>query len=113
MKKYVIQLSMAALLFSGLSVQSCKNKNKDTNTTNTTTNIDTTPTNTAPVAVNNDAALRTSANNIVQQYPGVTADVNDGVVTLRGSIKRDNLQKLMMEMNEIQARRIDNQLSIK
>ena len=112
MKKYIIQFSLAAVLLSGFSVQSCKNKDKDKETTTTTT-TDNTTNNTAPVVVNNDDALRTSTNNIVKQYPGVTADVQNGVVTLRGSITRDKLQNLMMQMNEIQAKRIDNQLSVK
>jgi hypothetical protein len=43
----------------------------------------------------------------------VQAEVMNGVITLRGQVKRDNLQQLMMDLNALQPKKIDNQLIIK
>lgn len=67
----------------------------------------------APVEVATDDVLKTSVDNVVKNYEGVKAEVNDGVVTLRGEIKRDNLQNLMIALNELKPKKIDNQLAVK
>ncbi len=66
----------------------------------------------APVVVNDDETIRTSVNSILSNYSGVTADVQNGTVTLRGTIKRDNLQKLMMSLNESNIKNVNNQLTV-
>jgi len=68
---------------------------------------------TAPVEISSDETLRTSVNNVVRDYNGVEADIKDGVITLRGDIKRDNLQKLIISLNELNPKKVDNQLVIK
>jgi hypothetical protein len=50
---------------------------------------------------------------ITARYTGVQADVNDGVITLRGQLKRDSLQQLMMDLNALQPKKIENQLVLK
>ena len=67
----------------------------------------------APVEINNDETLKTSVNDVVKKYKGVEADVKDGVVTLRGEIKRSNLQDLIISLNELKPRKVENQLVIK
>jgi len=67
----------------------------------------------APVEINTDETLRTSVSDVVKNYKGVEADVRDGVVTLRGEIKRDNLQNLIISLNELKPRKVENQLIIK
>jgi hyperosmotically inducible periplasmic protein len=67
----------------------------------------------APVTVSPDAQLQSSVQEVVQRYPGVQATVSDGVVTLRGEIARDQLQQLMMDVNALQPKKVDNQLSLK
>ena len=67
----------------------------------------------APVTVTTDDPLRTSLQTVIAKYNGVQADVSDGVVTLRGTIEdRDKLQQLMMEVNALQPRKVENQLVI-
>jgi hyperosmotically inducible periplasmic protein len=66
----------------------------------------------APVVIEDDATLRNSVTNVVNKYPGVTAVVNGGVVTLNGTISRDNLQKLMPELHALNPKNIDNQLTV-
>ena len=74
--------------------------------TSVTNNVTMTPKNT-------DYTLRTQVQNIVTRYAGVQADVAGGVVVLRGSIDRGQLQSLMTELNSLHASKIDNQLALK
>lgn len=60
-----------------------------------------------------DLTLRTSVQSIITKYPGVQADVSAGVITLRGSIERDNLQSLMSDLGTLHPGKIDNQLVVK
>ena len=67
----------------------------------------------APVEVSNDATLQSAVDNVVKEYRDVKAEVKDGVVTLRGEISRDKLQELMMALNSLKPKSIDNQLAVK
>lgn len=67
----------------------------------------------APVVIADDATLNNSINEIVKKYNGVEASINNGEITLRGTTTRDNLQKLMMELNATNPKKINNQLTIK
>jgi hyperosmotically inducible periplasmic protein len=67
----------------------------------------------AAVTVSPDAQLQSSVQGVVSRYEGVQASVNDGVVTLRGQVERDKLQQLMMDINALSPKRVDNQLVIK
>lgn len=60
-----------------------------------------------------DLTLRTSVQSIITKYPGVQADVAGGVIVLRGSIDRENLQSLMSDLSTLHPGKIDNQLVIK
>ena len=77
-------------------------------------NIDIASTAAAPsVQISGDDQLRTGVNDLLKSYNTVQADVNDGVITLRGEIKREDLQRLLISMNELKPKKIDNQLAIK
>jgi hyperosmotically inducible protein len=67
----------------------------------------------APVVITADDPLKASVDNTIRAYPGVTATINDGVVTLTGEIKRADLQKLMIALNSLKPKSIDNKLTIK
>ena len=67
----------------------------------------------APVTITADDPLKQGVDAALSNYNGVTADVNDGVITLRGDIKRADLQKLMVSLNALRPKKIDNQLSVK
>lgn len=73
----------------------------------------TAPETTAPVEISPDAQLQEAVNNVVKDYKNVKADVKDGVVTLRGDIERSKLQGLMMALNSLKPKKVENQLSIK
>jgi osmotically-inducible protein OsmY len=70
---------------------------------------------TTPVApvIADDATLKNSVDSVVKSYTGVNAEVTNGVVTLRGNIKRSNLQDLIIALNSVHPKKIDNQLVIK
>ena len=67
----------------------------------------------APVTISPDNTLRDSVNETLKSYSGVTATVNDGVVTLNGTIKKDDLQPLMMKLNSFRPQKIENKLVVK
>lgn len=75
-------------------------------------NISVTPAS-APVVVADDATLKNSVDDVLKKYKGVSADVQNGEITLRGSIKRDDLQKLMMDLNALKPKKVTNQLTVK
>ena len=108
MKKTIIQLAVLISLIGGTALPSCKNKKTDT-TTNTTS-VDTTTT--APVVIANDEGLSKGAKDATKDFPGVTASVNNGEVTLTGTIKRDRLQTLMQSINSLHPKKVNNNLTI-
>lgn len=67
----------------------------------------------APVEINTDSVLNTSINEVVKTYDGVTATVANGVVTLSGTIKRDQLPNLIKSVQELKPKKVENKLTIK
>jgi len=67
----------------------------------------------APVVINNDDALTTAFKNAVKDVEGVTANVNDGQVTLTGPNKRSSLPNVMQAISTLKPKKINNQITIK
>ena len=67
----------------------------------------------APVVITADDPLKASVDATIKTYPGVSATIQDGVVTLTGEIKKADLQKLMMALNTLKPKKIENKLTIK
>ncbi len=67
----------------------------------------------APVVIAADDPLTANVTDAIKDYPGVSAAVKDGEITLTGDIKRASLQKLMMSLHSLKPRKINNQLTIK
>ena len=84
---------------------SCKSKKADTTLEDKSTNSN--------VEISSDETLRTNVNNVVKSYDGVSAEVKDGVVTLRGNVKQEDLQPLIMKVQELKPKKVENQLVIK
>lgn len=105
MKRNSLLLILLIAAFSTNVTTSCKNKKADTSQQDKTTNT--------PVEINSDATLRTSVDNVLRSYDGVSADIKDGVVTLRGNIRQDDLQTLIMKVQELKPKKVENQLTIK
>jgi osmotically-inducible protein OsmY len=107
MKRVFIHLVLVASLISGMTLPSCKNKKTDT--TNTTT-MDTT--NTTPVEIATDDQLTNGVKDATKDFPGVTATVNNGEVTLTGNVKRDRLPTLMQSIQALHPKKVNNNLTI-
>lgn len=67
-----------------------------------------------PVVISSDDSLRNAVNALINNdYKDVNVQVNDGVVTLTGTIERSKLQDLMQKVNEMKPKKVENQLTIK
>lgn len=60
-----------------------------------------------------DSNLHDAVIDATKDFPGVTATVNDGEITLTGSIQRSQLTTLMQSLNSLNPKKINNQLTIK
>ena len=67
----------------------------------------------APVVITADDPLMSAVKDATKDYPGVTATVADGVITLTGDISKSSLPKLMMALNSLKPKKIENKLIIK
>ncbi|TWP24901.1 BON domain-containing protein [Apibacter muscae] len=65
------------------------------------------------VEISADATLRTNVDQVLKNYPGVTATINDGVVTLTGEFKKTELPKLLQAVNSLKPKKVENQLTLK
>lgn len=66
-----------------------------------------------PPVITADDPLMSAVADATKDHPTVTATVNDGVVTLTGTIEKSKLQGLMQTLNSLQPKKIDNQLTVK
>ena len=67
----------------------------------------------APVEISPDAALESGLRDATKDYPGVTATVANGEVTLTGTVERDRLPKLMQAIHALSPKKVNNNLTIK
>ncbi|WP_121354962.1 hypothetical protein [Flavisolibacter nicotianae] len=109
MKNFLWIFGTALLLAGGYS---CKGK-KDSNATDTTTTTTTTTAPTAPVEISGDEQLRKGVADATKDYPGVTATVNDGVITLTGSIEKDRYMNLKQSLDALRPKQVVNNLNYK
>ena len=67
----------------------------------------------APVEIAGDDMLQNGVRDAVKDFPGVQAEVTNGEINLTGDIKRSDLQRLMMSLNSLKPKKINNKLTIK
>lgn len=66
------------------------------------------------IAITADDPLAIAVKDATKDYPTVIATVSGGIVTLKGEIQKANLQKLMIALNALKPKKVDNsQLVIK
>ena len=108
---YFLAFGILALVFG-----SCKGKPSPTNTTDTATIAPADNTTTkmpdTTVVISADDSLKRMITDATKDFPGVTASVDQGVITLTGTINRDRLPKLMMALNALHPKKINNNLTI-
>lgn len=107
-------LFLGFMLSSGVYFTSCKSKPKDTgNTVDTSTTMSPAPVTPAPVEISSDDSLKTGVKDATKDFPKVKAEVNNSEITLTGEIERSKLPNLMMSLNSLRPKKINNQLTIK
>jgi osmotically-inducible protein OsmY len=106
--------ALTVLLSTTLFTFSCKDKkeedkNVDNVTVDTATTTQSAPSTTSPAPMISDDQLKDAT----KDYPDVTATVNNGEVTLTGSVKRTELPKLMQRVQALNPTKVNNNLTIK
>lgn len=115
----VRSLLICFVFSTGVAFTSCKGKKDNTSdTTIESTTPSTTPAETpasapAPVDIASDDALKTGVQDATKDYSGVKTEVNNGEVTLTGTIQRSQLPGLMQALNSLKPKKINNNLTIK
>lgn len=108
---YLLAFGMFAFIMG-----SCKGKPSQTTTTDTATVAPADNTTTkmpdTTVIISADDSLKKMVPDATKDFPGVTASVDQGVITLTGNINRDRLPKLMMALNALHPKKINNNLTI-
>lgn len=66
-----------------------------------------------PPVISADDSLKTNVTAALKDYPTLTADVKDGVVTLTGEIQRSALPKVMQALNALHPKKIENKATVK
>lgn len=59
-----------------------------------------------------DNMLNAGINDATKDFPTVKAEINGGIITLTGNINKTNLPKLMMAINTLKPKKIENKLTI-
>lgn len=108
MKKQLLVYGLILLLG---GTYSCKGKNKDQNTGTTTTITE--PSSTAPVVVNEDETLRNGVKDATKDFPDVNATVENGVITLNGSIEKSRYPTLKQSLDGLRPKQVVNNLQYK
>jgi outer membrane receptor for ferrienterochelin and colicin len=111
--KHVKVLVTALAFVTGVSFTSCKSKPKESNTSVESTTPQTTAPAPAPVVISADDSLRSGIADATKDYPGVTATVNNGEITLTGQVERTKLPGLMQSLNSLRPKKINNNLKVK
>ncbi len=104
----------ASAILSGISFSSCHSSTKDqppAASVNTDSTAGTRPA--APVEVATDDSLKMGIKDAVKDYPGVSATTDNGEITLTGNIDRSRLSNLMMSLNSLHPKKINNNLTVK
>lgn len=61
----------------------------------------------APVVIANDDPLTQAVNDALKAFPGVSATVKDGIISLTGAIAKADRQKLMMALQALNPKKVD------
>jgi len=119
MKKILIAGYFLAYGVIASSLGSCKGNSSDKNTTDTTTVLPASPTDNTTtkipdtaVVISADDSLKTQLIDATKDYPGVSATVDQGVITLTGNITRKKLPDLMKAVNALHPKKVNNKLTI-
>jgi osmotically-inducible protein OsmY len=117
--RYVGRGAAAALaLFVALGAAACGGKDDNANNSNAGRNANAVATATAtptPVSVSEDTSIKNKTEAALSKagVTGVTVEVKEGVVTLKGDVPKAKWQDAMKAANESGAKRVMNQMNEK
>ena len=105
---------LGTVLMTGTLFNACKNKAKQNEPETTTVAPAQIDTNIAPppVTIAPYDTLAAGVKDATKDYPGVTANVENGEITLTGDITRDKLTKLMTSLHSLHPKKVNNNLKI-
>lgn len=108
----VVALGAAAC---GNKGENANNTNSSANTSNSYANMNTSAATPTPVTASEDTSIKnkTEANLAKAGVAGVTVEVKEGVVTLKGDVPAAKFQDAVKAANEAGAKRVMNQLNKK
>jgi osmotically-inducible protein OsmY len=112
--------SAALILLLALGAAACGDKGENANNsnaanTNARANTNVTVATPTPASASEDTAIKNKVEANLSKYgvTGVTVEVNDGVVTLKGDVPAAKFQDAVKAGNEAGAKRVMNQLNKK
>ncbi|MEJ7559547.1 MAG: hypothetical protein WKF66_14660 [Pedobacter sp.] len=112
MKKFIQSLLIASIGLSALQFSACKSGKQDKSASDTISTDTVATAAQTPVEISPDQELNTRIKDATKDFPGVSATVSNGEINLTGEIKRDRLPQLMQSLSAIQAKKINNNLTI-
>lgn len=117
--KNSVHLAGSLLIFSVLSLGACRPKE-------TATDPDAPPpaspskpdtavatNSTTALQISSSAAVQAGLDSVVKKYPDVRASNDEGVVTLSGSLTKDELPQLMKAVDALHPKKVNNNLHLK
>jgi hypothetical protein len=110
MKKQFLIFGLALLM---AGEYSCKSKKDDKTTDNTTTNTTNNTPASAPVEISADDELRRGVADATKDFPGVTATVEDGVITLTGTMEKSRYPTLKQSLDALRPKKVVNNITYK
>ncbi len=106
-------LKIAMILGLGIAtfnLSSCNNDKVKETQTEVSNELDSI--NTPDIDITPDSKLENDVETAIKGFEGVKADVDDGVVILKGQISRDRLPALMKIINDLKPKKVENKLEI-
>ena len=65
-----------------------------------------------PVVISPDDSIKTLATTLLKDYPTLMAEVEDGVITLTGEIKKADLPMAMQALSALNPKKIENKAKV-
>jgi hypothetical protein len=61
----------------------------------------------APVATTADDALSTAVKDVIKDFPGVTASIKDGIITMNGTLSASKWKILKMALDALHPKKVE------
>jgi len=116
MKKTRFRILIIPTIFiAAVSFNACKGKSADKAATDTATMVvpPAAMPDTAAIQIAGDDSLTMKIKDAIKDFPTVSATSIHGIITLTGDISREKVPRLMMALNAMHPKKVNNNLTIK